>query len=224
MAEGINTSLFADASLQCYYRFNSGALTTDSKGSLTLTSNGSPTDVAGKFGNGVYLDTSAYFSRSTALTANGDSWSINMWVKDHVTGAFFSANSGGYECYVGNNLTDLYSSICWSDSTQDGYSGTISGFDATDWNMVTITTEQSGGNVIVKGYVNTEIIFNQTKVGKTNSGLFSPFYFSYYHVEGKNTSAGKIDDFMFFKNKVLTTTEIEQLYNETGGSFIFNMI
>src|SRR5574343_311002 len=215
MAEGINTSLFADPALKCYYRFNSGALTTDSKNSLTLTSNGTPTDVAGKFGNGVSLDTSAYFSRNTQLTnSNPYAFSINVWVKDYTAGCIFSAKAGSYEWYVSTSATHLGVHAHWTDNTDTditagAYPG---GTDTAKWNMITITADQPASDAIIKGYVNKTLVINQTVSGKNVGVVEAPFYLSYYHVEGKNGSTGKIDDFMFFENKVLTTTEIDQLY------------
>jgi|GEM_PF-5941630 hypothetical protein len=226
MAEGINTPLFADSALRCYYRFNSGFLTTDSKNSLTLTSNGSPVNVNGKFGNGVSLDTSSYFSRNTQLTTtNPFTFSINVWIKDYTAGCIFSAKAGSYEWYFGTNTTHLFVHAHWTDDSDKDISATLPvGYDSTRWNMITITADQPASDAIIKGYVNKTLVINDTTSSKNVGVVEAPYYLSYFHIEGKNTSAGKIDDFMFFENKILTTTEIDQLYTETGGSFIFNMI
>jgi hypothetical protein len=45
------STLFSSANLTAYYKFDNGAITTDSKGSNTLTNNGTVGSVAGgKFG------------------------------------------------------------------------------------------------------------------------------------------------------------------------------
>lgn len=213
MAEGIQTSLFSSPNLQWYYRFNSGALTTDSKGSFTLTSHGSPSDTSGKYGNGVDLNTSSYFSRSSSLTSDGESFSISFWVKDSSV-CLFSSNSGSYEFYIQNIPSTSKTSIHleFTSGSLDFQQSYHSSWNNSLWCFFVLTVEQSGGNVIARVYHNANLVETNTQTGKTIKGLSSPYYFSYYHAEGKGGSYGKFDDCMFFKNKVLTQNEINELF------------
>jgi len=74
--EIIKSSLFNHARLQANYRFNSGALTTDSKNSFTLTNTNSVAEIAtGKFGYGADFssnNTNKNLARSGAMGSNGE--------------------------------------------------------------------------------------------------------------------------------------------------------
>lgn len=78
------TILKDSANLKAYYRFESGALTTDSSGnSKTLTNNGTVTDGTGVYGGAADLGTSGSKNLSIAdsLGIDGGACSMSCWVK-----------------------------------------------------------------------------------------------------------------------------------------------
>lgn len=86
MSELLNTSLFNDANLVAYYRVESGALTTDSKGSFTLTNNNTVGEDTGQFGGAADFGT-ANTNKSLSIADNlgitGGAISITGWFKQN---------------------------------------------------------------------------------------------------------------------------------------------
>src|SRR3990167_2629412 len=81
-----DTYFFFDANLVAYYRFNSGALTTDSKGSNTLTNVNTVGETAScKFGYAADTgesNSNKLFTIATNLGINGNGdISISFWAK-----------------------------------------------------------------------------------------------------------------------------------------------
>lgn len=85
MPELSTTTLFSDSSLQAYYRFNTGELTTDSKGSNTLTNVNTVGEATGKFGIGADFGTAnsdKYLHIASNLGMNlASDYSVSLWVK-----------------------------------------------------------------------------------------------------------------------------------------------
>jgi hypothetical protein len=77
------TPLFSDPTLKAYYKFENGALTTDSSSNgNTLTNHGTVTDTAAKYGNGASITSSSqWFDRTTNLGITGGPISIVGWIK-----------------------------------------------------------------------------------------------------------------------------------------------
>lgn len=77
------SSLLPDTTLKAYYRFESGALTTDSSGEAhTLSAVSDPAEIAGKYGGGVDLDSNDGYT----ITDHADfkptgSFSVGAWFK-----------------------------------------------------------------------------------------------------------------------------------------------
>jgi len=86
-----DTGYLNDSTLKAYYRFESGALTTDTSGeSHTLSAIATPTETTGKFGGGVALASAS--SQAYSATDHADfkptgNFSVTAWVKTSTSGA-----------------------------------------------------------------------------------------------------------------------------------------
>lgn len=90
MPELIKTRWYPESVLKAYYRFESGALTTDSSGeSHTLTAISDPAeDASGKFGGAVAFDgNDAYSATDHADFKPTGNFTIGAWVKTSTSGA-----------------------------------------------------------------------------------------------------------------------------------------
>lgn len=90
----LNTSLLADANLVAYYRLEAGALTTDSKGSNTLTNANSVAEISGVFGGASSTGASNGTNKLLYRLADGGfgatsttPFSIVGWYKFNAVGA-----------------------------------------------------------------------------------------------------------------------------------------
>src|SRR3990167_8369906 len=106
MPELLDTGLFADANLLAYYRFNSGALTTDSTANArTLTNNNTVGETAGgKYGYSTDFsstNTDKTLSRAEDIWANG-AISFVSWFK-----TYDNTQSNGL-CLLPTASTDRY--------------------------------------------------------------------------------------------------------------------
>lgn len=120
----LNTSLFNDANLVAYYRQESGALTTDSKGSYTLTNQGSVGESQGKFGGasnpGTPNGDNGVLYRTASFPALGSSnYSIVGWIKfNDITAVSYFGNW----C---DSANDVFTRISWGPNAlgagQPGY-------------------------------------------------------------------------------------------------------
>lgn len=98
MAEFLSNSLYSDANCKAYYRVESGALTTDSKSSYTLTNTGTVAEIAsGKFG---YAADFGSGNTSKYLQLNGNNMGI-------------TSGSITMMCWIKTNYADI-SSGQWS--------------------------------------------------------------------------------------------------------------
>lgn len=228
--ELFNTSLFNDASLKAYYRFNSGGLTTDSKNSYTLTNNGTVTeDASGIFGYSATLGTSnttKYLFTTNPLDIDGGACSINMWVKltTELTGAgryqfvhltnntsktnyqiFYEYNGGSPYIAIGRNKPE----VAFQSVTSSVVMGT------SNWYMLTL----SYNNTDVFGYINGVSIGS---IGASGSGvgtIATGCYFG-YHTEAAGRYASCIFDDVSVFNRYLTDSEVPILYQSQVKKFM----
>jgi hypothetical protein len=222
MAELITTSLISDANLASYYRFNSGALTTDSKGSSTLTDHGTVAETAsGKYGYAADFgtgNTTDFFTLATTfgITDATSQFSINMWVKfpyGEPSGLvnFFDLRPSSNDCYFEARYSSGSIAVD-AKGTADSYAVNLAD---SKWHMMTAI--RNGTNF--KLYIDTVQRISVTEgVGVATGGFFL----------GNNSGGTRainaiMDDVAIF-TKALSALEMDQLYAETGGSFIFNMI
>src|SRR3990167_10388794 len=116
MAELNSTAFLNDSDLKAYYRFESGALTTDTKNSHTLTGISDPAEnTGGKYHGAVTLDgNDAYSAVDHADFQPAGNFTLTFWFRSATTGASqvifqsFSANTAfaGFRAYIttGNKL------------------------------------------------------------------------------------------------------------------------
>lgn len=212
------------SNLVAYYKFSTGALTTDSKDSYTLTSHGSPTTITGKYGTGIRLNTTTdYYSRSSAWTTNGTDFSVSAWARNY-SRALWSCTASNNEHYLQFFSDRLVLHSMNTDTTIGGVTKTFpAGYNPAIWHHYVVTVAKSGSNYISTLYLDSVSLGNTTTTNKTVAACQSSQYIGYFAVENKNGSGGDVDDFAFF-NKALSQAEITSLYIDTGGSLFFNLI
>lgn len=231
--ELINSSLFTDANLTAYYRLENGALTTDSKGSNTLTNTNSVSDGTGIFGGAADFGTpnttkNLTVTSALGLTSSGAKTYL-FWYKlsaDITSGAYgimqhtiAGLNINHFITYEYNGGTRrLQFTRLKQGVGQDtlNYNVTL----GTGWNMICFTYD--GTNI--KGSVNNSA---QGSFGSTggNAGGGNGFVMGVDTLG--NYTPGLIDDMAVF-SRDLSATEITNHYSGadyvppvSGGSPIF---
>lgn len=230
----INTSLFASANLVAYYRQEPGALTTDSKGSYTLTNQGSVAESMGQFGGasnpGTPNSDNGVLYRTATFPALGSSnFSIVNWVKFNDTTAV---------SYFGNwcdSANDVFSRFTWGPNNlgagQPGYlfyrvkSGvaqqgpTLAGTPSTGvWIHIAVTYD--GTNV--RGYINGALVAGPTAA--SGNGTSPETGGIGLGIDGQDfdtvttASTCQLDDVGFF-NAALSADDMVLLAQRGGGMF-----
>lgn len=234
----LNTALFASANLIAYYRCESGALTTDSKGSYTLTNQGSVAESTGQFGGASNpgtpnADNGVLYRTSTFPALGSSNFSIVNWVKFNDTTAV---------SYFGNwcdSANDVFSRFTWGPNNlgagQPGYlfyrvkSGvaqqgpTLAGTPTTGvWMHIGVTYD--GTNV--RGYIGGALVAGPTaasgngSVGETGGIGFG--------IDGQDfdtvttASTCQLDDIGFF-DAALSADNMALLARPGSGGF-FNLL
>lgn len=225
--ELFNTTLLLDANLVAYYRLNSGALTTDSKGSNTLTNNNSVAEGIGKFGGCADTGTTnanKYLSVLSDFGINGGSCSISLWFKsniDDISGltyqALFSLSDSetktrfsiNYFNDSGTKKIGFYRTR--SAVADDGFSVTLN-MGVSNFYHLVLTYD--GTNI--RGYVNGSQVGSPTAAsGNGNASLVDKFMISSNNNNNNNPdglAVGLTDDVAVFSD-VLSDTEVYNLYN-----------
>lgn len=235
MAELFTTSIFSDPNLKAYYRFSSGALTTDSTANAhTLTAISDPAETTGKYGGGVDLDSGdAYSTTSGAdfqLTGN---FSMGCWVKNaavnNVLLQSYSANTNiaGLQLYLdssfqpnlimgkntGTVINTDYKNLASSIAVNDG-----------NWHLVVATWDGS----TIRIYVDNN---SAASVAWADAAAFAAT--NYVRIGcGNDTGtdvsfmAGQMDEAFFLKGTVLSAANVLTLYTDpaVGGGFLTNFI
>jgi hypothetical protein len=222
MSELNDTSLISDANLLAYFRQEAGALTTDSKGSNTLTNNNSVAEGTGKYGGCSDFgdpNTNKFLSRAARITSARDNFSIVGWVYCHNINQFgelfFNGAPGGsatqgWGLYIskastpgsaGSRLFVLDGAIGWLETTYD--------FSVTAWTHVALVNDGVHTRVYANGIQVLEADWPQfgapsdlCSIGAGYCGGSTSDYFK-----------GKIDDVAVF-DRALTVDEILLLVNE----------
>lgn len=234
MAELFTTDLFDSANLIAYYRFNSGALTTDSKGSYTLTNNNTVGETAsGKYGYGADFgstNTNKSLTADSDLGIVGGAISMNIWVKMQTeigssSQFFVGQQDGGNK--VGNTIFYDYNGgtrrLVFRRSknyvANDDLNYTIT-LGTTNWYMLTYVYDGSEVSAYVNGVeVGTPVAStgNGTTNGTDKFGIGAgvtadtgiPAVFA----------SAFIDDVSVF-NRALTAGEVLTLFRDGAGSFL----
>lgn len=218
-----DTSLFSDAALQSYWKFDetSGTSVADSKGSNTGTaSNSAILNVAGKFSNGsTYVKASSHnvdFGDIFSLPAYTD-MSFSFWYKTTTTGVNDSIISNYSQSAGGGFSIDL--------RTDDKiHLDTWSGAGANTGDVASLVTVNDGNwhHIVVIKASNTGYVYVDNDAG--NSGAITPVnpttsgkFFSGGEPRVYGYSDCSIDDLAVF-SKALSSTERAELYNGLSDS------
>ena len=221
-ASGVSTT-----NLVAYYKFESGAITTDSSGnSKTLTNNGTVASVAGLFGNCADLgtaNTTKYFSRADGLGVDmSGAFSVNLWVK--IRTELSSSELYEFLRWKSTTGTARYLSLYYQSisgtrrlvaNNSEGYAhylgiNPLLGVD--NWHMVSVVASGTTHSL----YLNGEKVATQTRGTTTTAesriGIGS-------NTDGTNLSNAYLDDFSFW-SRALTDVEIATLYDLVPSSII----
>lgn len=223
----INASpLLSDAYLKAYYRFESGALATDSSPSgHTLTAIGTPTLGTGKFGGGVSLvsaSSQAYSIAHADFRPTGN-FTISFWIKtssvsQNVAQSWYGANPyGGWLVQIdGSGIIRFYSARNTGTTLGTNYQRTVGVKAVNDnaWHLITCTWDGSYLRHYIDGYLDGEVAWaNAPAYGATNYtriGCGNDTGTNYNFVNGI------LDDFSLFNGRALTAREI--LHLAQGGA------
>lgn len=223
--ELLKTVLFNNPNLKAYYRFESGALETDSSGNaVTLTNNGTVTAGTGVYGGCADLGASNSTKSLTAtntLGIDGGACSISTWVKlnseigaDYWHFVFQLNNTSDvgygiwYEYNAGTrrvNLGRLKNGLAWNTVASTASLGT------TNWNHFVMTYDGTNVRAYVNGNYIGAIASSGNGVANTTEGIGIG---SDTILTGK--ASALIDDVAFF-NVALSADQIKELYE---GRFI----
>lgn len=224
MAELIGTSLFGDANLIAYYRMESGGLTTDSKGSFTLTNNNSVSEVGGKYGGGASTgtgNTDKSLSSTNTLGIDGGAISISLWAKPNQAIAASMALFNQQ-----NDTTHTYYTIQWNDANtvrwNRGKAGVADEPITASFTPSTATFDHyvltyDGSNLL--GYINGSQVANGTASGNGGNTITNGIAIFRWIGVGQFASA-TIDEVAIFSD-ALTPAEILSIYRDQGGFFAF---
>lgn len=231
-----DSSLISDTDLVAYYKHDNSALITDSKGSRTLTNNGTVADGTGKYGGAADGGSSnstkslTYTTDNYGLTSSA-AFSIGCWGNvttapaTNETQTIMSLSTG-----TSTNAYTAYMGYRDSSSTKQVYVTSYGEHGATDtytynttltpgtWYFFVVTDN----GTTIKLYLNGSEIISQPRDSNTfNWGLVG---LSLLARGGDFYWKGLVDDSFVFKD-VLTPTEITNIYAElSSGAMFFSML
>lgn len=223
--ELFNTSLFLDANLKAYYRLNNGVLLTDSSsGGNNLTNNNSVSEILGLFNGGANFgnnNINKSLSVGSDFGINGGTVSVSLWVRFPYNLTNFS------QCIF--NISDSTTKTRMNISYFYGGGSKYLGFsrvktevadqvatyginlDSSLWYHLVYVYNGS----TIYGYVNGTQVTSVSASGNGTSSLSNLFYLG-CNLDNSNSpqyySSIDLDDVAIF-NRVLTSTEISNLYN-----------
>lgn len=234
--ELINHPQFSNANLVAYYRMSTGALTTDSKGSFTLTNNNTVGETAsGKFGYASTTGTSntnKSFSINNDLGVDGGAISFSFWLKMNGSPATNNAmgiiQHNGLTSHVGEYI--YYNDVSGTKyltfgRTKQGVAANTASYAITlgtsDWYHIAYTFDGSN----INGYVNGVSVISPT-ASSGNGSTGGADKFSIHCLINNSTGAlesysdSTMDDVAVFTD-ALTAPEVAQIYDLKGGPLFF---
>jgi hypothetical protein len=225
------SSLYSDVNLVSYYRFNTGALTTDSKGANTLTGINTPTETTGKFSGAAALASASSQAFSVvddvSLRPTG-AFTISAWIKTS-TG---NASQSIFQTYSQNtNVAGIQLRVNSDGTNVKLYliSGKNTGTAGTDYKEITGGTNLNNGlwHHVVGVWDTTNLrlyvdgVSDATAVAWANAPAYAAT--NYIRVGSLVNSGsgslffnGSIDDLSIF-SRALSATEIAQIYSSQNG-------
>lgn len=224
MPELNKTVLLNNANLKAYYRFESGALTTDSSGnSHTLTAISDPTEGTGVFGGGVDFDgNDAYSHADHADFRPTSSFSIGAWVKASSAhdGNIFAnydtsagketgiqigirPSTGVFRLSIGKNTgSTLHTDYEVCDSTTNVCNGSF--------HLVIATWNGTSMRVYVDGKCETTVAWSGAPAYA--AGNVPRIGCVYYQGSNNYFLTGSLEDFFLLNGAALSADQIKELY------------
>ena len=232
-------NMFSDSSLKSRFKFNSGALTTDSIGTNTLTSHGTPDTIASGMPEGnacvqLVPGSTEYYSRTNAnlstdfpLKSAGSSvgtWSF--WFKARITpsatwrlgGKYYNTN-GGRSLGIAHETTGNLA-IYWGHTSGNSVEILDPGFTAVggEWYHFALTFDGVGKVARGRLYrVSTGVTTSYNMTPTNTLYLSSTADFGIGAFQGANCYDGQIDDWCVW-SKRLSDTEIDLVRQLVTGS------
>ncbi len=222
---GWNSGLASDSHCKAWWKFNDGALTTDSKGTYTLTSYGTPTADTSDYKEGnasvdVYDGDGDYFKR--VGTTNDFNWAttedltITCWVKTDSSpnaGIIFYKFSTGKICckveYAYNSTIHFDTGYNNGDSWQ--YASHDSTLTDGNWYFVGVTYEQSTRNYRIHILDNSLNLVGTDKTGTwSNDVTFNEDGNIYISMSGTSGLDGRIDE-LTVHDRVLSVSDMDEI-------------
>lgn len=237
-------NMFSDPSLKSRFKFNSGALTTDSIGTNTLTSHGTPDTIASGMPEGnacvqLVPGSTEYYSRTNTnlstgfpLKSGGSSvGTFTFWFKARVTptaawrlgGKYYNTNGGrslGITHETTGNITVTfgYNSGNSSETLNPGFNAV-----AGEWYFFALTFD--GANKSARGRLyrvstGTTVSYDMTPANALYLSSSADFGIGAW--QGTGCYDGQIDDWCVW-NKRLSDTEIDLVRAFSGSvTYIYN--
>jgi hypothetical protein len=214
--------LLNHTSLKAYYRFESGALTTDTKSNHPLTAVGTPTETTGKFGGGVAL--ASVSSQAYSISDHSDlkptgAFTIGAWIKTSTTGAnqniFQSYNNSPSD--IGIQLRVSNTNVVTFIINATPISSTTTVTDG-NWHYILATYDGTTMRIYIDGVLassgaSSAPTFNATNypmIGCRKYGATTDIFFN-----------GSIDEVFLLNGTALSATEVSYFYNKGGYDLRF---
>lgn len=220
-----------DSRLKAYYRFSTGALTTDSSGNgHTLTAVSDPAEVAGVFGKAAEFDPDdAYSIADHADFKPTGRFTVGCWIKTTSTSVVpmqsWSQNTnlagwrlrvsagGALQFYIGKNTGSTVNVDYWAAT-----GGTI---NDGNWHFIVGTYD---GSKVMRAYVDG---FPGTPVTAEDPAYAATNYvrFGCGNQTGTNTYFlnGTLDDAFIIVGYALGAEDVKKIYFNTASSFLLNI-
>lgn len=237
MPELIKTRWYPESVLKAYYRFESGALTTDSSGEgHTLTAISTPAeDASGKFGGAVVLDGVAegYSATDHADFKPTGNFTMAGWAKWNASASgndiifqSYSANTNvaGIRFYIDDGIIIFVSGR--NNGTTEGtnkktLTGTVD-ISGGAWHFVVCTWDGSYMRTYVDGAEDVNVAWS-----------YAPVYAATNYVRvgignrtgtNENFFQGSLDDVFLLNGKALNAYEVLSIYRTISpGAFLMNL-
>lgn len=210
-----------------YYRFESGAITTDSAGTYTLTNNNAATNAAGMFGQGVDFgtaNTNKYLSTTNTLGIDGGTFSVALWVNLDT-----EISSGTYTFFdqmSNTSKVEYQISYSYNSGTRvlnflrnrvgvavDTASATVT-LGTSSWHHIAMVYDTTTN--LIRAYLDGVLVATVSSTGSGSAVSTNGISIGAVTTAG-NFASAKIDDCVIFAGTKLSADEVRQLYNNGTG-------